>query len=321
MRRTSAIAIAIAVLLSATTAFAQNYPTKPIRVIVPFPPGGSVGVIARMIGEKLTAAWGQPVIVEPKPGAGGTLATEAVTKAAPDGHTIMMATANVAINPSLYKKLSFDTEKDLAPIGQIIMVPNVIVAHTDLPAKSIADLIALAKKEPGKLNYSQAGTGSFPHLAFELFKLKAGVDITAIPYKGNAPALLALLAKDVDVMPSNIGDVLEHIKEGKLRALAVTGATRSPQLPDVPTLAEAGVKDYAAVGWMGFFAPAKTPAAIVDKLNRGIIDAIKSPDIEKLLVSQGFDIATNSPQEFERFVKEDIKRWAEAVKASGATAD
>jgi len=321
MRRTSAIAIAIAVLLSATTAFAQDYPTKPIRVIVPFPPGGSVGVIARMIGEKLTAAWGQPVIVEPKPGAGGTLATEAVTKAAPDGHTIMMATANVAINPSLYKKLSFDTEKDLAPIGQIIMVPNVIVAHTDLPAKSIADLIALAKKEPGKLNYSQAGTGSFPHLAFELFKLKAGVDITAIPYKGNAPALLALLAKDVDVMPSNIGDVLEHIKEGKLRALAVTGATRSPQLPDVPTLAEAGVKDYAAVGWMGFFAPAKTPAAIVDKLNRGIIDAIKSPDIEKLLVSQGFDIATNSPQEFERFVKEDIKRWAEAVKASGATAD
>lgn len=321
MRRTSAIAIAIAVLLSATTAFAQDYPTKPIRVIVPFPPGGSVGVIARMIGEKLTAAWGQPVIVEPKPGAGGTLATEAVTKAAPDGHTIMMATANVAINPSLYKKLSFDTEKDLAPIGQIIMVPNVIVAHTDLPAKSIADLIALAKKEPGKLNYSQAGTGSFPHLAFELFKLKAGVDITAIPYKGNAPALLALLAKDVDVMPSNIGDVLEHIKEGKLRALAVTGTTRSPQLPDVPTLAEAGVKDYAAVGWMGFFAPAKTPAAIVDKLNRGIIDAIKSPDIEKLLVSQGFDIATNSPQEFERFVKEDIKRWAEAVKASGATAD
>jgi tripartite-type tricarboxylate transporter receptor subunit TctC len=309
------------IALGASAARAKDYPTGPIHLLVPFPPGGSVNVIARLFGDQLTAAWKQPVVVDPKPGAGGVVATEALVRSPPDGQTLMMATVNVAIDASLYKHLPFDTTTDLTPITQVITVPNVIVVRADLPVKTLGDLIALAKKEPGKLNYSSGGSGSFPHLAMELLKHDAGIDIVHIPYKGNAPALLALLAKDVDLMSTNIGDVLQYIQAGKLRPLAVTGATREETLPNVPTVAEASVPGYAAAGWFGFFAPAKTPKPIIDKLNGQIRAALKSPKVAGYLKQQGYDAVSNTPEEFSAIMKTDIARWAVAVKASGARAD
>lgn len=307
--------------LSSATGLAQEYPSKPIRIVVPFPPGGQVGVVSRTLGDKLIAAWGQPVIVDSRPGAGGIIAADAVAKSPNDGYTLLLSTANVAINPSLYKKIPYDTEKDLTPIVRMIAVPNVLVVRADLPATNLAELIDLAKKQPGKLNYSSAGSGTFPHLAFELFKMQAAVDIAHIPYKGAAPALLAVLAKDVDIVSTNYADVLPHIAAGKVRAIALTSSSRSRVLPNVPTIAEAGIPGFEAVGWMAVFAPGSTPKPIVDKLNRQIIDAIKSSDFNAMLVGQGFDLIADTPEEFAVFLHKDIARWAQAVKVSGATAD
>jgi tripartite-type tricarboxylate transporter receptor subunit TctC len=308
-------------MLSCGTAAAQDYPTKLIRIIVPFPPGGSVGIISRAVGDSMAAAWGQPVIVDSKPGAGGILATDYVAKSQPDGHTLLFATANVTINAALYKKIPYDTERDLVPVAQMITVPNVIVVRGDLPVTTLQEFIALAKKEPGKLNYSSGGSGSFPHLAFELLKQRAEIDVTHVPFKGNAPALTALLTKDVDVMSSNIADILPHTDTGLLRPLAVTGITRSETLPAIPTVAEAGFPDFATEGWMGIFAPRGTPPAIVDKLNRQIVAALHSDLIGGVLKSQGFGLIGNTPAEFAAFVHKDLELWARAVQISGATAD
>jgi tripartite-type tricarboxylate transporter receptor subunit TctC len=312
---------AVGLALGASTASAQDYPVRPIRIVLPFAPGGAVDIISRMLGEKMTMAWGQPVIVDGKPGAGGIIATNAVAKSAGDGYTLLMTTANLTINPSLHKQLPYDTQRDLAPVVSMIGIPNVIVVRADLPVHNLAELIALAKREPGKLNYASPGTGTFPHLAFELFKKRAGIDVVHLPYKGAAPALLALLSKDVDIVSTNISDVLPHIASGAVRPLAVTSAIRSKTLPNVPTVAEAGIPDFEAAGWMGILAPAGTPKPVIDKLNRQIVDSLKSQDMTTMLVDQGFDMIAGTPEEFTAFIAKDIPRWAEAVKISGATAD
>jgi len=316
----SLLAIA-GVALSGTTASAEDFPVRPIRIVVPFAPGGAVDLISRMLGEKMTKAWGQPVVVDGKPGAGGIIAATAVAKSPGDGYTLLMTTANLTINPSLHKDLPYDTQKDLVPVVQMFDVPNVIVVRSDVPVKTLAELIALAKEKPGKLNYSSAGTGTFPHLAFELFKKRAGIEIAHIPYKGAAPALTALLTKDVDMVSTNISDVMPFITSGAMRPIAVTSASRSKVLPDVPTIAEAGIPGFEAVGWMGLLASAGTPKPVVDKLNKQIVESLKSRDMTTMLVGQGFDLKAGTPEEFSAFIAADIPRWAEAVKISGASAD
>jgi tripartite-type tricarboxylate transporter receptor subunit TctC len=315
-------ATALAIMAGAVCgAAADDYPARPIRVIVPFAPGGAVNIIARLFGDALYSAWGQPVIVDPRPGAGGVLASELLIQSPPDGYTLMMATANVAIDASLYKNIPFDTEKDLVAVGQVVAIPSVILVRGDLPVKTLADLIDLARKEPGKLNYSSGGSGSPTHLVIELLKARTNIDIVHIPYKGNAPALLALLSKDVDVMDSNIPDVMPYIKDGSLRPLAVTSTVRSPSLPDVPTVAEVAVPDYVAVGWLGFFAPRGTPGAIVQKLNVQIGEALKTPAISTFLANQGFEVLFSTPAQFAKTLHDDIGHYAVAVKASGAVAE
>jgi tripartite-type tricarboxylate transporter receptor subunit TctC len=320
MRRLLVSLVAIASLASGVSRVsAEDYPVRPIRIVLPFAAGGAVDIISRLLGEKMTAAWGQPVIIDGKPGAGGIVATNVVAKSPGDGYTLLMTTANLTINPSLHKDLPYDTQRDLVPVAQLIGIPDVIVVRADVPAHNLAELIALAKSKPGKLNYASPGVGTFPHLAFELFKKQAGIDIVHIPYKGASQATVAMLAKEVDVMSTNISDVKQFIESGAMRALAVTSARRSQALPDVPTIAESGLSGFEAVGWMGVLAPAGTPKPVVDKLNRQIVDSLKAGDMTKMLVTQGFDMMTGTPEDFAAFIARDIPRWAEAVKTSGAT--
>jgi tripartite-type tricarboxylate transporter receptor subunit TctC len=319
MRRLLFSLVAIASLVSGVSrVFAEDYPIRPIRIVVPFAAGGAVDFVSRMLGEKMTMAWGQPVIVDAKPGAAGIIAANAVAKSPGDGYTLLMTTANLTINPSLHKDLPYDTQRDLVPVVQLVGVPDAIVVRADVPAHNLAELVALAKSKPGKLNYASPGAGTFPHLAFELFKKRAEIDIVHIPYKGTAPAILAMLAKEVDVMSTNISDVQPHIESGAMRPLAVTSAMRTKVLPEVPTIAETGLAGFEAVGWMGLLAPAGTPKPVVDKLNRQIVDSVKAKDMVKMLVGQGFDVMTGTPEEFTAFIAKDIPKWAEAVKISGA---
>jgi len=302
-------------------AAAQGFPSKPIRIVVPFPAGGSADVLARVIGTKLSAALGEPVIVDNKPGAGGILGAETVAKSPGDGHTLLFANTNIAINPSLYKKLPYDTASAFVPVVHMVNVPNLLLVAEDVKANTVADLIALAKAQPGKLNYASAGNGTFPHLAVELFKLQAGVSITHIPYKGAAPALTALVARDVQVLSNDLLNAVPFVKAGRVRALAITGSTRSPVMPDVPTMAEAGLKNYVAVGWQGIMAPAGTPPAVVAQLNAEINKALADPALRSTLTSQGLEIVGGTPQQFGEFVRRDTERWRSAVEASGAKID
>jgi tripartite-type tricarboxylate transporter receptor subunit TctC len=307
--------------LSCGAAAAQGFPTKPIRIVVPFPPGGSADALARVLGTRLTTALGQPVVVENKPGAGGILGAETVAKSPADGHTLLFANTNIAINPSLYKALPYDTPNAFAPVILMVNVPNLLLVAEDVKATNVKELIALAKAQPGKLNYATAGNGTFPHLAVELFKLQAGVSITHIPYKGAAPALNALLAKDVQVLSNDLVNAVPHVKTGKVRALAITGSTRSPALPEVPTMAEAGLKNYVAVGWQGIMAPAGTPPAVVAQLNAEINKALADPGLRSTLTSQGLEVMGGTSQQFGDFVRRDTDRWRAAVEASGAKVD
>jgi tripartite-type tricarboxylate transporter receptor subunit TctC len=308
-------------LFGAAMVHAQSYPNKPIRFVVPFPPGGSADALARLMGVRLTAALGQPVVVENKPGAGGILGADTVAKAAADGHTLLFANTNIAINPSLYKSLPYDTATAFAPVIHMVNVPNLLLVADDVKANKLSDLIALAKADPKALNYASAGSGTFPHLAMELFKLHAGVSITHIPYKGAAPALNSLLAKEVQVLSNDLVSATQHVKAGKIKVLAITSATRSAVFPDVPTMAEAGLKDYAAVGWQGVMVPAGTPAATINRLNSEINKVLLDPEVRNGLTGQGLDVMGGSVQQFADFVRRDTERWRPAVEASGAKAD
>lgn len=308
-------------LLGAGAAQAQNYPNKPLRLVVPYPPGGSADALARTIGKRLHEAMGEPVVIENKPGAGGTLGADAVAKSAADGYTLLFANTNIAINPSLYKKLPYDTDKAFAPVVLLVEVPNLLLVSTDVKANNVAELIAYAKANPDKLAYASASSGSFPHLAIELFKLHAGVSMLHVPYKGAAPALNALLSKEVQVLSNDLVNGTQHVKMGTVKALAITGSRRSSVLPDVPTMAEAGLKDYVAVGWQGIMVPSGTPQAIITRLNTEINKALNDPELRTTLSSQGLDVIGGTPRQFADFIRKDTERWREAVKASGAQVD
>jgi len=306
----------------ATVALAQSWPAKPVKWIVPFAAGGTTDILARVIGEKLSVALGQPVVVENRPGAGGGVGADQVAKAAPDGYTIMGGTISThAINASLYKNLPYDPVRDFAPITLIVRVPNMLVVNPDVPAKDVRELIALLKANPGKYTFASSGNGTSQHLSGELFKSMTGVEMQHIPYKGSPPALQDVVSGQVTMTFDNITTAWPLVKGGKLRALAVTTAKRSPIAPDVPTLAEAGLAGYEIGSWQGVFAPAGVPAEIVKRLNVEIVRIINSPEIRQKLIDMGAEPAPNSPEEFAAMVKTEVAKWSDVVRKSGAVVD
>ena len=306
--------------LAATAAQAQAYPARPIRFVVPYAPGGPLDLIARAIGQKLTEATGQAVVVDNKPGAGGNIGADIVAKAAPDGYTIVMgAVATHAINPTLYPKIPYDPVKDFTPVAMVAVVPNVLVVNPILPVKSVKELIDFAKAKPSYLNFASGSTGSTGHLAGELFNALAGVQMVHIPYKGGAPAMADLLAGQVQLMFDNLANALPQVKAGKLRALAVTTAQRSAFAPDLPTLAEAGVLGFDLSTWFGIFLPGNAPRDIVLRLNTEINKALNAPDMKDRLEKMGAEPpANNTPERFAAFIKVEFDKYARVIKASGA---
>jgi tripartite-type tricarboxylate transporter receptor subunit TctC len=307
---------------TAASAFAADYPTKPIRLVVPFAAAGTTDFLARAIAQKLGHNLGTTVIVDNRPGAGGNIGSDIVAKSDPDGYTLLLGTVGThAINASLYKKMPYDTVKDFAPITLVASVPNIVVVNPSVPVKSIKELLALAKSKPGQLSFASSGNGSSIHLSGELFKSMAGVDMLHVPYKGSGPAVADLVGGQVNLMFDNMPSSLPHVKSGRLRAIAVTSAKRSPAAPDLPTIAESGVPGYEAVAWFGVLAPAGTPPAIVKKLNAEIIKVLKSPDVAERLSSQGAEPVSNTPEQFSAYIKSEMGKWAKVIKASGAQVD
>ncbi len=309
-------------LLGGTSALAQAYPTKPVTIIVPFAAGGTTDILARIIGQALTAELGQSVVVDNRAGAGGNIGGQAAAKAAPDGHTLFMGTVGThAINASLYKKMPFDPVKDFAPLTRVANVPNLLVANPAQPYKSVKDLIAYAKANPGKVNFGSSGNGSSIHLSGELFKSLAKVDMQHVPYKGSAPAVTDLLGNQIGIMFDNMPSAIQHVRSGKLVPLAVTTAKRSPELPNVPTIAEAGVPGYEATSWFGMFAPAGTPAPVLAKLNAAIVKVLAQPDVKKKINEQGAEVYSETPEQFAAFIQAESVKWGKVVKESGASLD
>jgi tripartite-type tricarboxylate transporter receptor subunit TctC len=320
LKRRFATLFALFIALGAITssAMAQTYPTKPIRLVVGFPPGGGVDIVARLISAPLSERLGKQVVVENLSGAGGNIAATNVARAKPDGYTLLIsADSSLAISASLYHNLSYKLLTDLTGVGVVASVPNVLVVNPSVPAKSVKDLIALAKVEPGKLNFGSAGSGTTVHLAGELFKSMTGINMTHIPYKGAAPAMTDLLGGRVQLMFDFLSASAPQIKAGKLRALAVTSSTRSPFLPDVPTVAEAGVPGYEVLGYFGIFAPAGTPAAVIDRLNHELSAVVNQPQVKKRFAEQWLTPAAKSPTEFNDTLKQEVTKWAKIVKATG----
>ena len=309
-------------LLGGTSALAQAYPTKPVTIIVPFAAGGTTDILARIIGQALTAELGQSVVVDNRAGAGGNIGGQAAAKAAPDGHTLFMGTVGThAINASLYKKMPFDPVKDFAPLTRVANVPNLLVANPAQPYKSVKDLIAYAKANPGKVNFGSSGNGSSIHLSGELFKSLAKVDMQHVPYKGSAPAVTDLLGNQIGIMFDNMPSAIQHVRSGSLVPLAVTTAKRSPELPNVPTIAEAGVPGYEATSWFGMFAPAGTPAPVLAKLNAAIVKVLGQPDVKKKINEQGAEVYSETPEQFAAFIQAESVKWGKVVKESGASLD
>jgi len=300
---------------------AQTYPTKPVRFVVGFPPGGGTDIMARLLAAKLPEFLGQPIVVENRPGAASNIATEHVVRSAPDGYTILVATATMVMNSSFYKKLPFDVLRDLAPVSIFSDSPNVLAVRASLAAKDVGEVVALARAKPGVLNYSSAGTGTTQHMTGELFKLRTGTDIVHVPFKGTGPSLTTLIAGDVDMTFANIPAILPHVRAGRLRALAVAGDKRSDLMPEVPTMKEAGVDGVEVTIWYGVLAPAATPRDIVDTLAAAVIKAARSPDIRSRLLEQGAEPIGNTPEEFARQLREEVARWNKVVAASGIRVD
>lgn len=315
-----ALALAGAALgVFSTLSLAQPYPSKPIRLIVPFPPGGTTDVVARLVAAKISAAWGEQVVTDNRPGAGGTIGTEIAAKAPGDGYTILMGSITThAVNPALYKKLNFDPIKDFTPVVLAISSSQLLVVHPSVPAKYAREFIALAKSKPGQLNYASAGAGTSPHLTFELFKSAAGIDVVHIPYKGTGPAITELVGGQVQAMITGVVALMPHVKSQKLRALAVTSAKRVEAIPDVPTMEESGLKNFDVSSWFGFFAPAGVPKPIVAKFNAEVRKILAMPDVKERLIGLGADPAGDTPEEFARYVKSEMERWGKVVRETGA---
>jgi tripartite-type tricarboxylate transporter receptor subunit TctC len=311
--------LTLLVLGLASVAHAQSYPAKPVRLIVPFAPGGSTDIVGRILAQKLNEMWGQPVLVDNRAGGSTVIGTELVAKAPPDGYTLLVTPAPFTIVPSLMKKLPYDPQKDFEPITLINTTPLVVVVHPGVPARSIKELIALAKSKPGALNYGSSGSGGSNHLAGELFNSMAGVKMVHIPYKGNAPALTDLVGGHVDVVFNGLTSALPFIKSGKLRALGVTSLNRSATLPQVPTLDEAGLKGFQAVAWNGLTAPARTSKEIVTKVNTDVLKVVRSPELVDKLKAEGSDPVGNSPEQYAKFLREEIVKWNKVIRAANIT--
>jgi tripartite-type tricarboxylate transporter receptor subunit TctC len=317
-----ALATVAAVASWSMPALAQeSWPTKPVRLIVPFAPGGSTDVIGRMLGQKLSEMWGQAVLIDNRVGAGGNVGTDMVAKAAGDGYTLLFASGSVTINPQIYKHLPFDTKKDLVPITNVASGPMLVVVPDDSPARTVKDLIAMAKARPGTINFGSAGVGSQIHLAGESFASAAGIDIVHVPYKGEAPAYTDLIGHQIQMMVGNFAAASPLLGAGRLRALAVTGKERSPLLPDVPTVAESGLPGFENTGWFGLLAPAATPAAILTKIQRDTQKVLTDTDVKARLYVQGMTPVGNSPAEFAKTMDQESQHWATVVKSRKLSAN
>lgn len=312
---------AVMCLISAHSIAQQAYPTKPVRIVSPFAAGGSTDLLARLFAPKLNSAWKQPVIVENRPGAGGNTGTDVVAKAAPDGHTLLVVASNLAINPSLYARMPFDTTRDLAPVALIGKAANVLVVHPSLPIKNVQDLVRLAKTKPGELQYASGGSGAGSHIIAELFKHTAGIDMVHIPYKGSGPALVALLSGEVSVYFSNMVAAMSQVKAGKVRLIAVTSAERNRALPDTPTISESGIRGFEADNWYGVLMTANAPAIAINTANREINRAMQDEQVRSRLIGLGITPAADSPEQFGRFIASEIVKWRKAVQLAGARVD
>jgi tripartite-type tricarboxylate transporter receptor subunit TctC len=317
------IACAALAAAAASAAFAQaGYPVKPVRLVVPSSAGGGTDIVARIIAPELTKRLGQQFVIENRAGAGTMIGIEVASKSPPDGYTLLMGLSTLAINSALYKKVPYDPVRDFAPIVHVVNAANVLVVHPSVPASNVGELVALARAKPRELAYASNGSGSSPHLAAEMFATAMGIKLNHIPFKGSAPAVTAMLGGQTQMAFNNAGDVLQHVRAGKLRALAVTGAKRLPALPDAPTMQEVGVPNYEAVAWWGYFAPAGTPRDIVAKLNAQINKAIQVPEVrERLSVQGSAEIVGGTPEQLAAFMKAEIAKWSRVIKESGATAD
>ncbi len=309
-------------ILPATPVGAQSYPSKPVRMIVPSTPGGGPDIMARAVGQKLTEAWGQTVVVENRGGAGGIIGSEAAAKAPPDGYTLVMANAGShAVNASLYAKLPYDPIRDFAPVTLVSSAPNILIVHPSLPVRNVRELIALAKQKPDTLTFGSGSNGSTAHLTGELFKLQAGVRLVHVPFKGAPAAVVGVMSGEVALAFPNIPPALPQVKAGKLRALGVTTLTRAAAAPEIPTLAEAGLPGFEAVAWFGVLAPAGTPRDIVLKLSQEIARIVRMPDMQDRLRLEGAEAVGSTPEQFAETIRRDIAKWAVVVKTSGARAD
>ncbi len=302
---------------------AQGWPTKPVRIVVAYPPGGGIDVMARQIAEKLTPGWGQPVVVENKPGANTIVATDTVAKSPADGHTILMTTdATFSINPHLYAKLPFDTQRDFIPVTMLVLLQQLLVAHPALPANNLSELIALAKARPGSINYASYGSGSQPHLSGEMLKYKAGIDLVHVPYKGISLAVPAVMAGEVQLTFAGIATSMPQIKAGRIKAIAIGGAKRSPLLPEVPTFAELGYPEVETHAWFGFFLPANSPREAVQRIHVDTRKVLDDPEFrQKQLIDKGYEVVGSSPEEFVAYIRKDSEGRGRAVKISGAKAE
>jgi len=310
-----AIVFALCAALSASSAIAQNYPARPIRLIVPFTPGGGTDILARAIGQKLAESLGQQVVIDNRAGAGGTIGAEMAARAAPDGYTLLMVSASYAVNASLFK-LAFDPIKDLVPVTLVATVPFMLIATPSLPAANVKELIALAKTKPNSLNYASSGNGSSPHLAGELLKMMAGIEMVHVPYKGGGPAVTDLMGGQVQLMFNTILQSLPFIKSGKLKALAIGSPKPSPAAPDVPTIAESGVPGYDFTNWFGILAPGATPRPVITKLQVEIARHLSSPELRTRLAAEGAEVVGGSPEDFARTMRTDIEKYAKIIKAA-----
>jgi len=300
---------------------AQTYPNKPVRIVVGYPPGGAVDAIGRVVAQQLTQAFGQQFIVENRGGASGIIGADVVAKSAADGYSLVVLSGTHTVNPSLYKKLPYDTERDFAPVSVVASSAYILVVHPSLPVKSVRELIAFAKKNRGQVNYASSGNAGMPHLSGELFKVKAGIEMTHIPYKGSAAVTTAVLSGEVPIMFSNLISTMPQVQAGRFRALGVTGLARIPAAPNVPTIAESGLPGYEVVGWYGMMAPANTPAEIISRLSTTIAKSLQAPEVLRRFASEGIDPVGSTPEACGKQVREDLVKWAEVVRVSGAKVD
>ena len=322
MTRFKTVWLALAVLLCCAWAQAQGFPSKPLRIVIGFPAGGPLDQHARLLSDRLQAQLGQPVVVDYKSGAGGTVGAQEVMKAPPDGHTLLLANTGVlVINPAVYAKLPYQTLRDFVPVARTAMQPLVLLVNPNLPVRSLAEFIQHARTRPGQINYGSAGNGGISHLVPEMLKTATGLDMAHVPYRGSAPAFTDLMAGQVQFMAESVPQAAQYHKQGRVRALAVTSATRSPALPDIPTAIEAGLPGFEVVGFYGFLAPAGTPRDVVRQLSDAFQAVLSQPDLKSQMTAQGADPAFLSADDFSRFLQAQMPRWAEAVKASGARLD